>query len=318
LSVSTYANTVMPLNKKSLPARLIKNVRTHPYLYIMAIPVMAYYILFHYGPMYGAQIAFKEYSPGLGIWGSPWVGLKHFRSFINDIYFTRIVTNTIMISVFQLVFAFPVPIILALLINELTNRIFKKTVQTVIYMPHFISLIVICGLVLDFTSRSGVLNDIIAFFGGERINMMREASLFRPVYIISGIWQESGWGTIIYLAALAGVDVELYEAARIDGANKFQQIRHVTFPGILPTIVIMLILRVGSMMNVGYEKIILLYNSTIYSTADVISSYTYRKGLLDFNFSYSSMVGLFNSIINFSLVVMANAFSRRVNETSLW
>jgi len=306
------------LKKQSLPVRLFKNIKTHPYLYLLSIPVLAYYILFHYGPMYGAQIAFKNYSPGFGIWGSPWVGLKNFNSFINDVFFQRIVTNTIMINVYQLFFAFPVPIILALLLNELRSRIYKKTVQTIIYMPHFVSLIVICGLVLDFTSRTGIINDVIAFFGGERVNMMREPGLFRPVYIISGIWQEAGWGTIIYLAALAGVEMEQYEAARIDGANRFRQMWHVTLPGIMPTIVILLILRMGSMMNVGFEKIILLYNPTIYSTADVISSYTYRKGLLEFNFSYSSMVGLFNSVINFALVISANAISRRVNETSLW
>ena len=306
------------MKKQSLPVRLFKNIKTHPYLYLLSIPVLAYYILFHYGPMYGAQIAFKNYSPGFGIWGSPWVGLKNFNSFINDVFFQRIVTNTIMINVYQLFFAFPVPIILALLLNELRSRIYKKTVQTIIYMPHFVSLIVICGLVLDFTSRTGIINDVIAFFGGERVNMMREPGLFRPVYIISGIWQEAGWGTIIYLAALAGVEMEQYEAARIDGANRFRQMWHVTLPGIMPTIVILLILRMGSMMNVGFEKIILLYNPTIYSTADVISSYTYRKGLLEFNFSYSSMVGLFNSVINFALVISANAISRRVNETSLW
>jgi len=223
-----------------------------------------------------------------------------------------------MINVLQLIFVFPFPILLALMINEIYLIKYKKTVQTIIYMPHFISLIVICGMVLDFTARNGIVNDIIYFFGGERTNIMINPAAFWPVHIVSDIWQTAGWGTIIYLAALAGVDQELYEAARVDGAGRWRQTLSITLPGILPTIVIMLILRLGSMMHVGFEKIILLYNPMIYETADVISSYIYRRGLLEFNFGFSAAVGLFNSAINFSLLVLANAISRKVNDTSLW
>ena len=294
------------------------NITKHKLLYIMVIPVILYYILFHYAPMYGAIIAFKDFFPGRGIWGSPWVGFAHFREFFTGIYFFRVVRNTLMINVLQLIFVFPFPILLALMINEIYLIKYKKTVQTIIYMPHFISLIVICGMVLDFTARNGIVNDIIYFFGGERTNIMINPAAFWPVHIVSDIWQTAGWGTIIYLAALAGVDQELYEAARVDGAGRWRQTLSITLPGILPTIVIMLILRLGSMMHVGFEKIILLYNPMIYETADVISSYIYRRGLLEFNFGFSAAVGLFNSAINFSLLVLANAISRKVNDTSLW
>lgn len=298
--------------------RLKRNIAQNKMLYLMAIPVILFYLLFHYLPMYGATIAFKDFSPGKGILGSPWVGFKHFIAFFNDIYFTRVVRNTVVISLYQLIFSFPIPILLALMINEIRSVRFKKTVQTVIYMPHFISVVVICGLVLDFTARNGLINDLIVMFGGERSNIMVNPEAFRPVYILSDIWQEAGWGTIIYLAALSGVDEELYDAARVDGAGRLRQVLHITIPGIMPTIVIMFILRIGSIMNVGFEKIILLYNPNIYETADVISSYTYRRGLLDFNYSFSAAVGLFNTAINFTLILVANALSRKVNETSLW
>lgn len=294
------------------------DVKRNKMIYLLTVPVVLYYLIFHYAPLYGAMIAFKDYSAGLGIVGSPWVGFKHFEAFFNDVYFMRILKNTILINMYELIFAFPIPIILALLINELRNVKFKKTVQTIIYMPHFVSIMVICGLVLDFTSRNGLINDIIFFLGGERSNIMLNEALFKPVYILSGIWQEAGWGTIIYLSALTSIDQQLYEAAKIDGAGRLRQTLNITIPGIMPTIVIMLILRIGSMMNVGFEKIILLYNPTIYSTADVISSYVYRRGLQDFNYSFSSAVGLFNSAINFMLIIATNKISRKVNETSLW
>jgi len=222
------------------------------------------------------------------------------------------------INLYGLLFGFPAPIILALLLNELHNRVFKRIVQTISYLPHFVSLMVICGIIVNFTGRNGLINDIIAFFGGERVNLLSRPEYFRPIYIISDIWQSVGWGSIIYLAALSSIDVEQYEAARIDGASRWQKIRHISLPGIMPTIVILLILRIGNMMNVGFEKIILLYNPGTYETADVISSYVYRKGLMEFSFSFSSAVGLFNSVINFTLLLCANWISRRVNETSLW
>lgn len=287
-------------------------------LYAMAIPMLVFYLLFFYQPMYGASIAFKDYVPKLGIEGSNWVGLKHFRTFFTDVYAGRIISNTVILSFEQLLFGFPAPIMLAVMINEVKKKWCKSLVQTATYLPHFISLMVVCGLISEFTNRNGLINDVIAAFGGQRVTMLLKPGLFRPLYVLSGIWQEVGWGSIVYLAAMSGVDEELYEAARIDGVGKLRQIWHVTLPGILPTIVVMLLLKLGAVMDVGYEKIILLYNSATYSTADVISTYVYRKGIQEYNWSYASAVGLFNSAINFSLILMANALSRRLNETSLW
>lgn len=287
-------------------------------VYLMAIPMIAFYILFHYQPMYGASIAFKDYMPKLGIAGSPFVGLKHFEAFFTDVYAGRIISNTLILSFQLLLFAFPAPILLAIMINEVRNKRFKSTVQTITYLPHFISLMVVCGMVSEFTNRNGLINDILALFGQKRVTMLLRPNMFRPIYIISDIWQEVGWGSIVYLAAMSGVDEQLYEAAKIDGVGKLKQIWYITLPGILPTIVVMFLLRIGSIMDLGYEKIILLYNSTTYRTADIISSYVYRKGIQEYNWSYASAVGLFNSVINFILVIAANTISRKVNETSLW
>lgn len=297
---------------------LVKDFKKNKLIYLMALPVLAYYIIFHYGPMYGVIIAFKNFSPGRGILGSSWVGFQWFKDFFSSYYFGRLLRNTVLINVLNLIFSFPAPIILALLLNELRHERFKKTVQTVSYLPHFISLVVICGMIHDFTARDGIINDIVEWFGGERKTMLLEPGLFRPIYIISGIWQNVGWDSIIYLAALSSIDQELYEAAVIDGANRWKQTLHITLPGILPTIVILLIMRIGAMMNVGHEKIILLYNSNIYETADVISTFVYRKGLSQANYSYSAAVGLFNSIVNFVLIILANWFSRKATEISLW
>lgn len=297
---------------------LILDIRKNKLLYLMLLPVLLYYVIFHYGPMYGAIIAFKDFSPRLGILGSDWAGFEHFETFFTGAYFWRTIKNTIMISLYELIFGFPAPIILALLLNEVKNSIFKRTVQTVTYMPHFISLVVICGIVKDFTSSEGIINDILAWFGAERATFLLDPELFRPIYVTSGIWQHIGWGTIIYLAALTGIDPEQYEAARMDGAGRWKQMLHVTIPGIMPTIIILLILEMGRMMNVGFEKIVLLYNPSTYETADVVSSYVYRVGLQDFNYSFSSAVGLFNSAVNFTLLVFSNWLSRKFNDTSLW
>lgn len=302
----------------SLGSRIRRDFRQHWMLYLMALPMIVFYLLFHYQPMYGASIAFKDFIPKLQIQGSPWVGLKHFEAFFTDVYAGRIIRNTITLSLEQLLFSFPAPIILAVMINEVRKKWFKSTVQTLTYLPHFISLMVVCGLVAEFTNRNGLINDIIAFFGGKRVTMLLKPVYFRPLYIISGIWQEVGWGSIVYLAAITGVDEQLYEAARIDGVGKLKQIWYITLPGILPTIVVMLLLKIGSIMDVGYEKIILLYNSSTYSTADVISTFVYRKGIQEYNWSYAAAVGLFNSAINFILIIGANTLSRKINETSLW
>lgn len=287
-------------------------------LYIMVIPVVLFYIVFHYIPMYGAIIAFKDYTPALGVAKSPWVGVSNFTRFFKSVYFVRLIRNTILLSVYNLLFGFPAPIILALLLNEVRNKHFKNLTQTITYLPHFISLIVVTGMLTDFSMTSGLFNDIIAFFGGKRSPLLQNPDLYRTIYVASGIWQQVGWGSIIYLSALSGVDQQLYEAAAIDGAGKWKQMIHVTLPGIAPTIIIMLIMRMGSLMNMGYEKTILLYNPSTYDTADIISSYIYRVGLIDQDWSYSTAVGLFNSVINFGLLIFTNKLSKKYSETSLW
>lgn len=297
---------------------LKKDFAKNKFIYLMSIFGLGFYIIFKYVPMYGVMIAFKDFSPARGITGSPWVGLKHFQNFMDSYYFYRIIRNTLLINIYQLLFAFPAPIILALLLNEIRKVLFKRIVQTVTYLPHFISTVVICGMIVDFSMKNGLINTIISWFGGEKANLLLNADLFRTIYVSSDIWQQIGWGSIIYLAALAGVDTQLYDAATIDGAGRWHQMLHVTIPGIMPTIVILLILQIGGMMNLGLEKIILLYNPMTYETADVISSFVYRKGILEANYSYSTAVGLFNSVINFMLLVLANRISRKVNDTSLW
>lgn len=287
-------------------------------LYLLVLPVLAFYVLFCYKPMYGAIIAFKDYSPALGVGGSPWVGFKYFSDFFNSFYFWRVLKNTLVISLTSLFFGFPAPIILALMINELRNKYYARTVQTVTYLPHFVSLVVICGLITDFTMDSGIVNYIIGLFGGEKVSMLIYPKYFVPIYVISGIWQEVGWGSIIYLAALTAINPSLYEASKIDGAGRLKQLIYVTLPGIAPTITILLILRMGNLLGVGYEKIILLYNAATYETADVISTYVYRKGLQEFNLSFSTAVGLFNSVINFVFLISANWISKKTSETALW
>ena len=301
---------------------LKKKVRTdwvrNRSLYILVLPVVVFYILFNYKPIYGAIIAFQDYTPRLGISGSEWVGLANFKRFFSDIYFGRLMRNTLLLSVYDIIFGFPAPIILALLLNEIHNRFFKNVTQTITYLPHFISMIVVCGMLTDFSLSTGLFNDIIVFFGGERHPLLQDPSLYRMIYILSDIWQQVGWGTIIYLSALSGVDSQLYEAAQIDGANKWKQTLNVTLPGIAPTIITMFILKIGKLMSMGYEKTILLYNPSTYETADIISSYVYRIGLLEQDWSYSTAIGLFNSVINFVLLIVANKLSKKYSETSLW
>ena len=287
-------------------------------LILMTLPVLAYYIIFHYLPMFGVVIAFKRYMPFIGIWDSPWVGLDNFKAFFTDPYFPRSVRNTLMINFYQLIFGFPAPILLALLLNEVKKSVFKRTIQSVTYLPHFISMVVQCGIIANFFALKGPINDILSLMGMERTVFLMKPEYFRSIYVGTGIWASIGWSSIIYIAALSRIDTELYEAATIDGANRWRQFLAVTLPGIMPMIVIMLILAIGRMMSEGAEKIILLYNPLTYETSDIISSYVYRRGLLQADFSYSSAVGLANSVVNFSLLVLANAVSRRVNETSLW
>ena len=305
-------------SKNSFPCRLARDLNKNKFRYLIILPVIAYYFIFCYKPMYGAIIAFKDYSPALGIMESPWVGFKHFLAFFDSFYFWRILKNTIVMSLASLIFGFPAPILLALLINEVSNRPYKKFVQTVSYIPHFISLVVVCSMIKEFTMDSGIINDFLSLFGFDRVTMLNEKQYFVPIYVISNIWQQIGWDSIIYLAALTGVSKELYEAAELDGAGKLKQVFYVTLPGILPTIITMLLLKIGNILNVGYEKVILLYNEATYETADVISSYVYRKGLQEFDWSFSTAVGLFNSVINFTLLIISNKISKKVSETSLW
>ncbi|MBO9605623.1 MAG: sugar ABC transporter permease [Paenibacillaceae bacterium] len=302
----------------SFRSRFLRDFALNKLLYAMMLPVIAYYIVFHYAPMYGALIAFKEYSPAQGISGSEWVGWTNFRDFFESYYFWRILKNTIIISLLTLIFGFPAPIVLALFVNEIRRKFFKRFVQTVTYMPYFISLVVICGMIVEFTNNGGIINNILASFGYNGQAMLQQPQLFRPIYILSEIWQKVGWESIIYIAALSGIDQEQYEAAHMDGASRWNMMWKITLPGLLPTISILFILRVGNLLNVGFEKIILLYNSATYDTADVISTFVYRKGLIDFGWSYSSAVGLFNSVINLALLVAANRISRKLSESSLW
>ncbi len=299
--------------------RLKFDLARYKYLYLFfALPLVIYFAVFKYVPLYGLQIAFKDYKITKTMWECPWVGFEHFQDFFSSIYFARTVSNTLIISFLNLLFSFPAPIIFALLLNEVQNSKFKKVVQTITYLPHFISMVVICGLIVSFSAKDGLFNDIIAFFGGTRSDLLMSKAAFRPIYVASGVWAGFGWGSIIYLSALAGVDQEQYEAAYIDGAKRFQRMFYITLPGIMPTIVILLIMQIGKLMSVGSEKILLLYSPLTYEVADVISTYVYRKGLVDNDYSYSAAVGLFNSVINIVLVTGANSLSRRFTDTSLW
>jgi len=304
--------------KQSFGTRLRKDMKKHWRAYLIALPVILFYLLFHYKPMYGLIIAFKDYSPGAGIWGSEWVGLRHFKNFINNYYFWRLIRNTLTISLSSLLFGFPAPIIFALLLNELKSNKFKRVVQTISYMPHFISTVILVGLVRTLVAEDGPLTAFVSMFGVEKTSLLTLPELFVPIYTLSGIWAEIGWGAIIYLSALAGVDQQLYDAAMIDGANRWKQTIYVTIPCISEMIIIRLLLRLGGLMSVGSEKILLMYNEVTMNRADVISTYVYRRGLESYEWSYSSAVGFFNTVINFILILIFNKISKKVSEVSLW
>ena len=298
-------------------ANIKKDMRMNWSLYLLVLPVITFFFLFEYKPMYGALIAFQDYRPAKGF-GAKWVGFKHFERFFKSPNFFILLRNTLSINVQQLIFGFPAPIILALILNDMKNSKFKTLSQTAMYLPHFISTVIICGLIVNFCRSDGLFNDIIEYFGGERNPLLASKTLYQPIYVASGIWQGVGWGTIIYVAALSGIDHELYDAASVDGAGKWKQTLHVTVPGIAPTIITMLILRMGSMLGLGYEKTMLLYNEYIYDVADVISTYVYRSGMTDQQYSYSTAVNMFGQAINITLLIIANRISRKVSETSLW
>ncbi|MDO5310537.1 MAG: ABC transporter permease subunit [Clostridia bacterium] len=287
-------------------------------LYLIVLPVVIYYFIFHYMPMYGVLMAFQNFTPRQGILGSEWVGLSHFINFFSSPDCGRVIGNTFKISLSCLLFEFPAPIIMAILLNELRCNKFRRCVQTISYLPHFISLVVICGMIKTFVSADGIIGGVFSAVTGNGSSLLAQNDKFLPIYVISNIWQTMGWESIIYLAALMSIDPQLYEAADIDGAGKLLKIWKITIPSIAMTIVTMLILRVGKIMNVGYEKIILLYNPAIYDVSDVVSSYVYRMGFSNQNWSYSSAVGLLNSIINMVLLLITNTMSKRLTGSGLW
>ena len=284
----------------------------------MVLPVITYFVLFAYLPMYGVIIAFQNYRPTLGIWNSPWVGLRHFQSFLKDVYFFRLIRNTITLSLFSILFGFPAPIIFALFLNELKHKSFKRTVQTITYMPYFISTVIICSLIRTYSAADGIFSQIAVFFGGDPKNFLTIGKYFLPVYVVSGIWETIGWNSIIFLAALSGIDQEQYEAATIDGAGRFRRMLHVTLPNLMPTIMVLFILRMGGILNIGFEKIILLYNEGIYETADVISTYVFRRGILEMSFSFATAVGLFNSLVNVIFLVITNKISKKITQSGIY
>lgn len=288
-------------------------------LYLFVLPAFLVTLIFSYIPMYGVIIAFKDFIPSLGIWGSPWVGFKHFQRFFDSYYFWDLIKNTLGISIYSLAVGFPLPIILALALNELKDGRFKKFTQTVTYAPNFISVVVVCGMVIAFlTPSTGIINHLLDFLGFDRISFMTDPKWFKTVYVLSGVWQGTGWGSVIYLAALSGVDTQLHEAATVDGATRLQRIWYINIPTIIPTMVILLIMNVGSLMSMGYEKILLMQNALNMDSSNVIATFVYKQGLLDAQYSYASAVGLFNAAINAFLLIVVNKISRKVSETSLW
>lgn len=307
-----------PENSESFWRKLGRSLKNDKYLYLMFLPPLLYYLIFCYLPIYGVTLAFKDFNINKGIWGSPYVGLKYINQFIYDPYFWQVVGNTIVLSLLNLVWGFPVPIILALLLNEVRVKFFKKTVQTVSYLPHFISTVVVCGMLTSFLSTDGIVNTITGFFGAQPVAFLSEAKYFRSIYVISEIWQTAGWSSIIYLGALSSIDVQQYEAAIIDGANRWQQMVHVTIPGLLPQICILFILNTGKIMEVAYQKVLLLLTGNNMAVGDVISTYVYRRGILGADFSYSTGVGLFQSLLGMLFLILTNYIMRRVSETSLW
>ncbi|RTE09363.1 ABC transporter permease [Paenibacillus whitsoniae] len=304
---------------RSRRSRLWKAVSSRYDLYLMLLLPIVWYLVFNYGPLYGLQIAFKNFSPAKGISGSAWVGLDHFKRFVDSYYFWRLLWNTVSINLFSLLFAFPIPVALALLVTEIRNKTYSKVVQNITYIPHFISIVVMVGMIMVFLSpRGGPINSIIEAFGGEPIRFMDSAGWFKTIFISSNIWQNMGWQSIIYIAALSGVNPQLYEAAKMDGASRLRRIWHVSLPGILPVIVILLILDVGHFMNVGFEKILLMQNNLNLESSDVISTFVYSAGILKGEYSYTAAIGLFNSLINLALLLLVNRFARKKAETSLW
>lgn len=297
----------------------LKLIWQRRYLYLLMLPGLLYLLIFRYGPIAWLAISFKDYKVFAGFWGSAWIGLDNYITFFRAREFWMLIKNTVILSVCGLIFEFPMPIIFALMLNELKNEKFKKTVQTISYLPHFISVVVVVSFVNNLLSpTNGAVNKIIQMMGGEAVFFMGKAEWFRSVYIGSGIWQNLGWSAIIYLAALSGIDPTLYEAAIVDGASRMKRMRHITAPSIMNTVIIMFILKTGSIMNVGFEKVFLMGNDSTRQVSEIIATYVYKKGILDGSYSFATAVGLFNSAINFGIIIIVNRISRKVSETSLW
>lgn len=316
------SHALQPLGKKTYKSRLsatLKHIKRDRQLLILFIPCVAFYLIFRYGPLYGLIIAFKDYSVWNGILGSDWVGLKHFVKFFSSNDFILLFKNTLLLGFYALIFGFPFPIILAVLLNEVRLKWFKKSVQTFTYLPSFLSVVIISSMVIDFLSpSSGMINKLIAMLGFEKIYFLIMPEWFRTIYVVSDIWAHMGYEAIIYLAAIAGISPTLYEAARVDGASRLRRMWHITIPSILPTILIMLIMKVGNMMRIGYEKVLLLYTPTTYEVADVFSTFVYRKGLLETNYSYAAAVGMFEALVAMFMILSANYFSRKLGGKGLW
>lgn len=301
--------------KRILPMSIQKNWE----LYLMITPVVVYFIFLQYLPMYGIQIAFKDFYAVKGITGSPWIGFENFERFFRSYQFPIVLKNTVGISLYEILVGFPFPILLALIVNEMRSGPFKNITQTVTYAPHFLSVVVLCGMVMEMLSPTvGVVNVLIKALGGKAVYFMTNPAAFKTIYVFSGIWQNAGYDSILYIAALAGIDVQLYEAATVDGASKWKKLLYVTLPGLIPTVTIMFILRMGSVMSVGFTKVYLLQNDLNLSASEVISTYVYKKGLLGSEFSFASAVDLFNAVINMTMLVIVNKLSKKVGETSLW
>ncbi len=299
-------------------ATLVRRIKRNSAVYLLFLPTLLFYFVYKYIPMFGNIMAFQDFSIAKGVFGSEFVGFKHFAEFFNNYKFGELLRNTLTISGLTLLIGFPMPIIFALLLNEVKCIRFKKSVQTITYMPHFISSVVIVSILNVFVSSNGVINELLVTFGKEPIQFMITPKYFPWIYVFTTIWQQLGWDSIIYISAIAGVDQELYEAARVDGATRFQLMKSVTLPGIASTIVVLLIMKVGQLLTVGYEKIILMYNPAIYETADVISTYVYRKGILETNYGYSTAVSMFNSVCNFTLLISANFITKKISGEGLW
>ena len=299
--------------------RMIRIWNKNKALWLLFLPCLLYYLIFRYAPMFGLVITFKDYNLFKGIWASDWVGFKYYQMFLENPDFWPLMKNTFLLGMYKLVFGFPAPIILAILLNEVRKAAFKRFVQTVSYLPHFISNVIVVSMVIMFLSPTGgLINNLLAGIGIAPINFMNEPGLFRGIYVLSEIWQHIGWETIIYLAALTAIDPQLYEAADMDGASRLSKIWHVTLPGISPAIVITLILNIGKVLEIGFEKVFLMQNPAIYDTADIISTYVYRVGMVQGNFSYGASIDLFMGVISLIFIYTANLLSRRFSETSLW